>query len=389
MSAVLFDCTWPTGSFDLTDNMARPGRNGTARTMLWWGRFDPDYARNRILRRCLRQSAWHITDFSPSFSLTAAWEARWRAFENVDVVWVPCFRQRDIGSASGWCRQRGLPLFFDPLISAFDKQVNERAKFAPGSAKAQRLLAWEQKLFALADRIIADTQAHADYFIDTLRIPADRIRVVPVGADEGVFTPQPAAAPGDRVEVLFYGSFVTLQGAEVIVEAASRCQGSRARWCLLGDGPTRAAAERSAAGLDNVCFEPWISYENLPARIAAAHIVLGIFGSTEKTQRVIPNKVYQALACGRPVVTAATPAFPAALLDATDSGISWVPAGDAQALADAVIALTDAAESLTQVGTNSRRSYERYFSESEVASALDQTLAFDRAANTPENLAGA
>ena len=168
--------TRATGSFDLTDNIARPGSDGRARTMLWWGRFDPDYARNRVLRRCLQQSAWHITDFSPRFSLTAAWEARRRAFENVDVVWVPCFRQRDIGSASGWCRQRGLPLFIDPLISAFDKQVNERAKFAPGSAKAQRLLAWERKLFALADRIIADTQAHADYFSDTLRIPADRIR---------------------------------------------------------------------------------------------------------------------------------------------------------------------------------------------------------------------
>ena len=161
-------------------------------------------------------------------------------------------------------------------------------------------------------------------------------------------------------------------------------RGARARWCLLGDGPTRADAERSAAGLDNVCFEPWISYENLPARIAAAHIVLGVFGSTEKTQRVIPNKVYQALACGRPVVTAPTPAFPADLLDATDSGISWVPAGDSQALADAVIALTDAAGTLAQVGTNSRRTYERYFSESEVASALDLALSFERAPNKPE-----
>ena len=373
----------------MTDNLARPGRDDGVRTMLWWGRFDPDYARNRVLRRCLQQSTWHIADFSPRSSLTAAWEARWQAFENVDVVWVPCFRQRDIGSASGWCRQRGLPLFIDPLISAFDKQVNERAKFASGSAKAQRLLAWERKLFALADRIIADTQAHADYFSDTLRIPAERIRVVPVGADEGVFTAQPATAPGDRVEVLFYGSFVALQGAEVIVEAAGLCQGSRARWCLLGDGPTRAAAERRAAGLDNVCFEPWISYENLPARIAAAHIVLGVFGSTEKTQRVIPNKVYQALACGRPVVTAATSAFPADLLDATDSGISWVPAGDAQALADAVIALTDAAGTLAQVGTNSRRTYERYFSESEVASALDLALRFERAPNRPESLSSA
>ena len=53
-----------TSFFDFTDNSARSGQDGRARTILWWGRFDPDYARNRILRRCLQQSAWRIADLS-------------------------------------------------------------------------------------------------------------------------------------------------------------------------------------------------------------------------------------------------------------------------------------------------------------------------------------
>ena len=44
-------------------------------------------------------------------------------------------------------------------------------------------------------------------------------------------------------------------------------------------------------------------YAELPARMAAAHVVLGAFGSTAKAGRVVPHKVYQGLAAGRAVVT--------------------------------------------------------------------------------------
>ena len=33
--------------------------------VLWWGRFDADYSRNRILRKLFLSLDWEIIDFKP------------------------------------------------------------------------------------------------------------------------------------------------------------------------------------------------------------------------------------------------------------------------------------------------------------------------------------
>lgn len=343
--------------------------------VLWWGRFDPGYARNRILRRLLADMGWQVRDFHPALSAVGDWEARLRGVRKPDLVWVPCFRQRDLAAASRWAGAHGVPLLFDPLISAYDKQVDERSKLEPESPHAMRLLAWERGLFARADRVLADTPAHADYFARTLGVARDRLAVVYVGAEASVFTPQPLSDRTGPPEALFYGSFIPLQGPGVVVEAARLYRGPPVKWTLLGDGPLRKVCERQAAGLDNVFFEDWLPYEELPARIARADILLGVFGSTPKAGRVIPNKVYQSLACGRTVVTRSAEAYPPQLAAAADSGLAWVDAGDAQALAGRVAALAADRDKLRQLGQAAAETSRQYFSEQVVRQQLEACLA--------------
>lgn len=343
--------------------------------VLWWGRFDPGYARNRILRRLLADMGWRVRDFHPALSAVGDWEARLRGVRKPDLVWVPCFRQRDLAAASRWARAHGVPLLFDPLISAYDKQVDERGKLAPESPRARRLLAWERDLFARADRVLADTPAHADYFARTLGAARDRLAVVYVGAEASVFTPQPLTDRTGPTEVLFYGSFIPLQGPGVVVEAARLYRGTPVKWTLLGDGPLRKACERQAAGLDNVFFEDWLPYGELPARIARADILLGVFGTTPKAERVIPNKVFQALASGRAVVTRSAKAYPPQLANAADSGLAWVEAGDAQALAAQVATLAADRNKLRQLGQAAAEISRQYFSEQVVRQQLEACLA--------------
>lgn len=350
--------------------------------MLWWGRFDPDYSRNRILRKLLAELGWQVRDFQPRLSGLGDWEARLRALPRPDLVWVPCFRQRDIAAASRWARSHGIPLLFDPLISAYDKQVDERGKLDADSPRARRLLAWERKLFQCADRIIADTPAHADYFAEVLGADRTKCAVVYVGAEEALFSPRPMRAkdPNDALEVLFCGSFIPLQGPGTVVEAARLYKGPPVKWTLLGNGPLRAACEEQAAGLNNVTFEDWMPYEQLPARIQQADILLGVFGTTPKAGRVIPNKVFQSLACGRPVVTRSAGAYPDHLAAAEDSGLVWVRAGDAQGLADRVAGLAADRDTLPQLGLAAGETSRHYFAESVVRNQLGKALEGLRAA---------
>lgn len=345
-------------------------------TVLWWGRFDPGYSRNRILRKLLAELGWEVLDFSPRLSGLGDWEARVRGLPKPDLVWVPCFRQRDLAAASRWAKSLGVPLLFDPLISAYDKQVDERGKLNSGSLRAKRLLAWERKLFRRADRIMADTPAHADYFAQILNVNVDRLAVVYVGADEGLFSPRPMRSkqPGEPLEAMFYGSFIPLQGPGTVVEAARLYQGPPVKWTLLGSGPLRKACEEKAIGLENVSFEDWIPYEKLPARIHQADILLGVFGTTPKAGRVIPNKVFQSLACGRTVVTRSADAYPDDLAAEVNTGLVWVEAGNAQVLADRVSRLAADRENLVQLGEAATETSSQYFSESVVKHQLNVAL---------------
>ena len=84
----------------------------------------------------------------------------------------------------------------------------------------------------------------------------------------------------------------------------------------------------------NVEWVDWVEYERLPEELQRAGCALGIFGTSAKAGRVIPNKAFQALACGTPLVTADTPAARELLVDGESALL--VPPGDAEALADAV-----------------------------------------------------
>jgi glycosyltransferase involved in cell wall biosynthesis len=346
------------------------------RTVLWWGRFDPDYSRNRILRQCYEKLGWQVADFHPLISPVGDLEAVLRRAPRADLVHVPCFRQRDVLAAARFARRRGLPLVFDPLISAYDKQVYERGKVAPCSRAARELQATEQRQFAVADVVLADTGEHARFFAEQLLMAPEKIRVVAVGAEEALFHPENTPhTPNDPLEILFYGSFIPLQGPEVIIEAARVYRGPAVRWVLLGDGPLKAECTRRSADLPNVGFENWLPYTQLPDRIRRADILLGVFGVTPKTQRVIPNKVFQALACGKPLVTGTAPSYPPALMKDPASGVCWVTAGDPAALAKTVADLARQPVRLAALGARSRASYEMYFSGDVVTGQLRTALA--------------
>lgn len=340
------------------------------------------YSRDRVVYRLLAQSGLQLRFFAPRISPLADLEALFARLPRPDAVWVPSFRQRDVAAAARYCRRNALPLIFDPLISAYDKQVNERAKITATGLAGRRLLRHEQALFRRPDLVIADTAGHADYFASTLGVEPARIVVLPVGADESVFkfVPPRVTAARQRPQVLFFGSFIGLHGVPTIVEALLRYAGPPIDLRLIGDGPARAEAATRLAHLDHdgspvrVCFENWVEIDTLAARIAAADLVLGIFGTTAKALRVVPNKVYQALAVGRPVITADTPAFDARFRNDNGGAITFCEPGNPQALAQRLAEWANEHGNQEARAYAARRLFDLHFAESRLQAGLIHEL---------------
>ncbi len=340
--------------------------------VLWWGRFDADYSRNRILRQLFLSLDWEIVDFLPKIAALGDIEAYIRQIPAVDLVWVPCFRQRDLIAAHRWAKRTKTPLIFDPLISAYDKQICERKKFPKESDQAKKLLKWEQTLFQSADYVVADTEQHAAFYASTMHINSNKVFILPVGAEESLFTSQDYGLSNNPLRILFYGSYIALQGPEIIAQAIRLYRGPKVEWQLIGNGPLRKNIQDQLKGLGNVYFTDWLPYTDLPQWISRADICLGVFGATEKTQRVIPNKVYQAMSCARPVITSSSEVYPLLLRQNNESGIFFVPANDALALAEMVKKLAEQPDLVTQAQKNVTQSYQQYFSNE----VIKQHLAF-------------
>ena len=219
------------------------------------------------------------------------------------------------------------PVVFNPLVSLADTFVADRGRFRAGSMPARALAAIDRHALGAADLVVADTRAHADHLAELGGLRTDEIEVCFVGAEERLF--RPGWSPSEPFTCLFVGKLIPLHGIETILAAARtapelplRLVGSGQLEDLLRDRPP------------NVEWVPWVDYEQLPGELHRAGCALGIFGTSAKAQRVIPNKAFQALACGTPLITADTPAARELLVH--EESALLVPPGDPEALAQAL-----------------------------------------------------
>ena len=249
---------------------------------------------------------------------------------------------------------RGKPVVFNPLVSLADTLVDDRGRFEPNSLAARVLRRIDRSAFRRADLVVADTETHADFLSETTGVPRDRFRVCFVGAEERVF--RPGWQPEEPFTALFVGKLIPLHGLEAILDAARRAPELGVR--IVGSGQLgRLLAGRPT----NVEWVPWIEYERLPAALHSASCALGIFGTSAKAQRVIPNKAFQALAAGVPLVTADTPAARELLAD--DETAVLVPPGDPGALAEARRRLAADAEATRRIAEAGHAVYRERASE--------------------------
>jgi glycosyltransferase involved in cell wall biosynthesis len=349
---------------------------------LYFGTYDRASPRNTQVVSCLRgagvtvverhREVWGRHNWSIGLTelarvVRAEGALARRREDDADVVVVGYPGHFDMPAARRVAR--GRPVVFNPLVSLYDTLVGDRARFGPRSPAAGVLRAIDTGAFRGADLVVADTEAHAAFFRRAFRLEDDAVAVALVGADEPLF--RPGWHPPEPFHALFVGKLIPLHGLETILAAAA----------LLPDIPFRVVGEGQLGELldrrpPNVEHVPWIPYEELPGAYRGAGCALGIFGTGDKAARVIPNKVFQALACARPVITADTPAARELLTDGADALL--VPPGDPRALAGAVGRVAEDSGLAQRLAAAGRATYEATASE-EVLGVRWRTL-LERAA---------
>jgi glycosyltransferase involved in cell wall biosynthesis len=359
------------------------------RRVLVIGTFDPTTPRSRQWLRLLDRLGCEVevrnagswgtdrasqTAASPIGMLRAVLRGLWRSArylatcERPDLVVFLYPGHVDACLLGPIARIRRIPAVLDVFISLYDTVVVDRGLRSRRSPVALATRALDVLACWSVPVVVVDTPEHADFFARFARRARKRFPVLWVGAEESRFVP--FADPGDDACILWYLTYIPLHGFETVARAASLLADDGRVFRLIGDGQQRGEAEQltRALGLTNLEFVPPVPERELPGEIGRASICLGVFGTSDKAARVVPNKVFQCAAAGRPIITAATPAIQTAFGDA----LVTVPVGDEQALADAVRRMRGPAR--LEAGARARAVFVERFSEAALAKDLGLIL---------------
>ncbi len=230
-----------------------------------------------------------------------------------------------------------------------------------------RLSLWlERFLYRRAQRVVVNSPGYIQHVSER---GARRVDLVPNGADPDMFTPSSRGEEFRRQHRL-NGKFVALYaGAHglsndlgVVLEAAAAArERSDIAFVLVGDGKEKPALLEQAAalGLENIRFIPSMPKNEIANVLAAADACIAILKPLEMYKTTYPNKVFDYMAAGRPVILVIDGVI-REVVEKAGCGIP-VPPGDSQALAEAAIRLADQPELAREMGAAGRRAVEREY----------------------------
>lgn len=311
--------------------------------------------------------------------LSFMWSSFWMGLRvrQVDLVWgtsPPIFQ-----GVTAWllARLKRVPFLFEvrDLWPAFAVAVGVLRN--PLLIRLSERL--ERFLYSRADRLIINSPG----FEDHVRARGARaVSLIPNGADAAMFTPEADGAGfrerhglGTDFVVLYAGAHGLSNDLDVLLNTASLLASlPDIVFVFLGDGKEKARLVASAAAMDlpNVLFLPPVPKTEMAEALAAADACVAILKPVDMYRTVYPNKVFDYMAAGRPVILAIDGVI-REVVEAAEAGIA-VPPGDAGALAAAVLRLTGNQPAARAMGFRGRACVEAHFDRRVLAEQLVQLV---------------
>lgn len=298
--------------------------NNNVPRVCFFGIYDPSYSRNRVLIRGFEENGYGIfhcrvdpkkhKGIFKFFLLVREYVSLRKNKFDIVIVAFP-------GHTVVWLARIlfGPRIIFDAFVSLYNSNVEDRKRYSAFSLHGiwDRFLDWYS--MKITSVVLFDTNAQISYVAKKFNIPVQKFRRVFVGTDDTVFKPHEQKDSHGNFIVHFHGTFIPLHGIEYIIDAAKLLENDpEIIFEIIGDGQERKGIEAKLAavgGGKNIRLFPKMSYEELASSMIRADICLGIFGTTSKATIVIPNKVFEALASERALITMKSEAINELALD--------------------------------------------------------------------------
>ncbi len=237
------------------------------------------------------------------------------------------------------------------------------------------------QMFSRAARVIAVSSGIRDGLVSMYGLPRDRVAVVPNGANISRFHPKDRnssriAVRLDRNDfiICFVGSLVAWQGIPTLIAAAERLRTRipHLRIVMVGGGPDTDALKAQVwqSSVRDICiFAGEVPYEDVPTIIAASDVCVAPFARTRKAS---PIKVFEYLACGKPVVSSDIDDI-GDFLKRSRAGVVIEP-GNAEALANGIEWVYNHPEEALELARRGRLAVEQTRSWEETAKKVSAIL---------------
>jgi glycosyltransferase involved in cell wall biosynthesis len=300
----------------------------------------------------------------------------WRRPPNVDAIYV---RQAGLMIVPALLRRRlGIPIVGEFNTYFARAESARRIPLLPGVLRAI-----ERKALKEYDKVVVVSSALKTAILDHYNIPSDRIAVVHNGTNLELMRPWPQEEcrqalrlPANAFVVVFVGTLHPWQGISPLLTAIaqlSRTNGRDVHLVVAGTSrdQRRYEAEASTKGLTGRAhFVGAVEYERVPQVISAADVAVAPGDPSQSTDYRIrsPLKIYEYLACGRPVVAGDLDSIRELL---TEHHVGFlVRPGSVTDLVSAIDALRNDPGLTARMGMNARHVAEQFLSWDACASRI-------------------
>jgi len=244
----------------------------------------------------------------------------------------------------------------------------------------------EEINFRLSDKIICVTEGIKREIVRRYRINKGKLVVIPNGANIELFRPldkhecrRKLGLEENAFYVGFVGSFAPWQGLDILIEAAKQVKEQgycQIKYILVGSGERESILRESVQEYDleqEILFSGRVAYEQVVYYINACDIAIAPF--TKERNSIIgvsPLKVYEYLACGRPVIVSRV-GWVKEVIEEGKCGYLFEP-GDAEELAKRIIQSYQERDALQEMGLRGRKLVESKYAWRATAERIVEVL---------------